>query len=426
MNKPPTLETTDLAAVLSHARRARRRASLLWLLAIIALLAGGMQLWRMRVAQSADPAIEYVGADVTQGALTVKVTATGTLQPMTQIDVGSELSGMVEEVLVDFNDTVKRGQVLARLDTQRLEATAVQARGSLASAEARMREAQATVIETGLKNGRCAKLAQKQMCSADDLDASRASLARAEAAVASAKAEVAVAKATLEERETELAKAVIHSPIDGIVLKRLIEPGQTVAAVMQTPLLFTLAENLTQMELQVAVDEADVGVVRQGQSATFGVDAYANRSFPAVVTQVRYAPETKDGVVTYTTVLRVDNSDLALRPGMTATSEIVVKELPDAVLVPNASLRFVPPATTLKGDDGGLLGKLMMRWPSRQASTRGEEPTGKERRVWVLEGASAKPVMITIGDTDEQRTVVTSGALTAGMRVAVDYSRTKP
>ena len=147
MNKPPTLGTADLAAVLSQARRARRRSGLLWLLAIIALLAGGMQLWRMRVAQSADPAIEYVGADVTQGALTVKVTATGTLQPMTQIDVGSELSGMVEEVLVDFNDTVKRGQVLARLDPQRLEATAVQARGSLASAEARMREAQATVIE---------------------------------------------------------------------------------------------------------------------------------------------------------------------------------------------------------------------------------------------------------------------------------------
>ena len=389
------------------------------------LLAGGWRFYDRRAADSAGPRIDYVGADVTRGDLTVKVTATGTLQPLTQVDVGSELSGMVDEVLVDFNDTVKRGQVLARLDPQRLEATAVQARGSLASAAARLREAQATEIETGLKNGRCAKLALRQMCSADDLDASRATLARAEAAVGSAKAEVAVAKAILEERETELAKAVIHSPIDGIVLKRLIEPGQTVAAVMQTPLLFTLAENLTQMELQVAVDEADVGVVAAGQRASFGVDAYALRAFPATVTQVRYAPETKDGVVTYTTVLRVDNSDLALRPGMTATAEIVVREVEDALLVPNAALRFVPPAAPAKSDGGGILGKLMMRFPSRQTSSRPEEPKGRERRVWVLDGNTPRAVTVTISDTDERHTAVTSADLKAGMRVAVDYRQDK-
>ena len=389
------------------------------------LLAGGWRFYDRRAADSAGPRIDYVGADVTRGDLTVKVTATGTLQPLTQVDVGSELSGMVDEVLVDFNDTVKRGQVLARLDPQRLEATAVQARGSLASAAARLREAQATEIETGLKNGRCAKLALRQMCSADDLDASRATLARAEAAVGSAKAEVAVAKAILEERETELAKAVIHSPIDGIVLKRLIEPGQTVAAVMQTPLLFTLAENLTQMELQVAVDEADVGVVAAGQRASFGVDAYALRAFPATVTQVRYAPETKDGVVTYTTVLRVDNSDLALRPGMTATAEIVVREVEDALLVPNAALRFVPPAAPAKSDGGGILGKLMMRFPSRQTSSRPEEPKGRERRVWVLDGNTPRAVTVTVSDTDERHTAVTSADLKAGMRVAVDYRQDK-
>lgn len=421
MNLPPPAETPELAAVLDSARRARRRARLWWLLCVALLLAGGTHIYLQQTEQSTGPAIEYVGADVTQGELTVKVTATGTLQPLTQVDVGSELSGTVEQVLVDFNDTVKRGQVLARLDPQRLEATAVQARGSLASAEARLREAQATVIETGLKKGRCAKLARKQMCSTDDLDAAHAALSRAEAAVGSARAEVAVAKAILEERETELAKAVIHSPIDGIVLKRLIEPGQTVAAIMQTPLLFTLAENLTQMELQVAVDEADVGVVAAGQRASFGVDAYALRAFPASVTQVRYAPETKDGVVTYTTVLRVDNSDLALRPGMTATAEIVVREVRDALLVPNAALRFVPPAAPRKGNDGGILGKLMMRWPSRQASTRPAEPSGKQRRLWVLDGGTLRAVMVTIGETDEQRTVVSGAGLKAGMQVAVDY-----
>ncbi|MGE0860949.1 MAG: efflux RND transporter periplasmic adaptor subunit, partial [Gammaproteobacteria bacterium] len=376
---------------------------------------------RQRAARAASPAIEYVSADVTQGALTVKVTATGTLQPLNQVDVGSELSGMVEEVLVDFNDTVKRGQVLARLDTQRLEATAVQARGSLASAEARLREAEATAVETGLKAGRCAKLAEKQMCSKDDLDASRAAEARARASVASAKAGVSVARAALEERETELAKAVIQAPIDGIVLKRLIEPGQTVAAMMQTPLLFTLAENLTQMELQVAVDEADVGRVAVGQRASFTVDAYPHREFPAVITQVRYAPESKDGVVTYTTALSVENADLALRPGMTATAEIVVREIEDALLVPNAALRFEPPAASNRADEGGLLGKLMMRFPSRQTSTRPEEPKGKERRLWVLTGDTPKPVTVTIGETDERHTAVSGGGLAAGMRVAVDY-----
>ena len=306
MNQPPRGDGVDLHAVLATARGARRRRLLLGVLVLALAVAATSHYLRMRAAARGAPAYEYVGAAVTRGELTVKVTATGTLQPLNQVDVGSELSGMVEEVLVDYNDTVRRGQVLARLDTQRLEATAVQARGSLASAEARLREAEATAIETGLKTGRCAKLAEKQMCSKDDLDASRAADARAQASVASARAEVAVAKATLEERETELAKAVIHAPIDGIVLKRLIEPGQTVAAMMQTPLLFTLAENLTQMELQVAVDEADVGHVAVGQRATFGVDAYPDRAFPATLTQVRYAPETKDGVVTNTLPLHVE------------------------------------------------------------------------------------------------------------------------
>ena len=425
MNRQSAPTTPDLNTVLEAAHGKRRRGLLWWCLAAAILVVGAVQLWQQRAAYDAGPVIEYVGAELTRGDLTVKVTATGTLQPLNQVDVGSELSGTVEAVLVDYNDTVKRGQVLARLDPQRLTATAVQARGSLASAEARLREAQATVVETGLKNGRCAKLALKQMCSADDLDASRAALARAEAAVASAKAEVSVAFASVEERDTELAKAIIHSPINGIVLKRLIEPGQTVAAVMQTPLLFTLAENLTQMRLQVAVDEADVGVVAAGQSASFGVDAYASRAFPATVTQVRYAPETKDGVVTYTTVLGVDNADLALRPGMTGTAEIVVREVKGALLVPNAALRFIPPANTHKDNGGGLLGKLMMRWPPRQANTRPEEPTGNQRRLWVLDGATPREMMVTIGDTDEQRTVVTGDGLEAGMQVAVDYSQAK-
>lgn len=413
--------TVPLEHLLRQSQQQRkRRRQVCWLLA--ALVAGAAA-WFVGTRQTGErTTVEFIGAEVIRDSLTVTITATGTLQPLTQVDVGSELSGLVEEVLVDYNDAVVRDQVLARLDTQRLEASVVQARGSLAAVEAQLREAQATATETTLKQARCAKLALRQMCSADDLDAARAAQARAEAMVGSARAQVAVARATLEERETELAKAVIRSPIDGIVLKRLIEPGQTVAAMMQTPLLFTLAENLTQMELNVAVDEADVGEVAAGLHASFTVDAYPERTFPALVKQVRYAPETVDGVVTYATVLDVDNGDLALRPGMTATAEIVVTEIADAVLIPTAALRFTPPpAPDAERDGGGFLGRLMFRFPRRHTGSRTDEPAGTARRVWVLERGVPREVAVEIGASDTRHTVVTGGDLVPGMQVAIDY-----
>ncbi len=411
---------TDLGTALSDARRGRGRR---WLVVALLVLTGGVGATLLARGERAgqQAAIEYIGAEVTRGGLTVRVTATGTLEPVTQVEVGSEVSGLVEEVSVDFNDAVTQGQVLARLDTDRLQALTVQARGTLAAAEGRLREMEATVIETRLRQSRCEKLAARQMCSTDELDGTRAASARAEAAVASARAQVAVARATLEERETDLGKAQIRSPIDGIVLRRQVEPGQTVAASLQTPVLFTLAENLTQMELRVSVDEADIGVVHEGQRAAFTVDAYPGRQFEARVRQVRYAPETVDGVVTYKTILVVSNDDLALRPGMTATAEIVVQEIADAVLVPNAALRFSPPAAATTDADGGLLSRLLMRWPRRSGQVRPEVATGAARKVWVLDGATPRPVEITIGVTDEQHTVVTGGELAAGARVAVDY-----
>jgi len=424
MNAPPT--PPPLADLLATARRAQRRRHLLWVLFAAAVVAG---LWPMlpeRGGSKGAPRIEYVGAPVTRGDLTIRVSATGTLQPLTQVDVGSELSGLLAEVLVDFNDTVSRGQLLARLDTQSLEALTVQARGSLASAEAREREAEATVVESVLKRDRCAKLAKRQMCSTDELDALNAARARAEAAVASNQAQVAVAAATLRQRETDLAKAAIRSPIDGIVLKRLVEPGQTVAAMMQTPVLFTLAENLTQMELVVAIDEADVGKVRPNQAASFQVDAYPDRTFEARVKQVRYAPETVDGVVTYATVLEVDNGDLALRPGMTATAEVVVEEIVDALLVPNAALRFAPPPAPDAERGGGLLGRLMMRWPSSRPSTRTDDSGVGRSRVWVLEGGAPRPLVVTAGATDDVHTVIVEGDLREGTEVAVDYVERAP
>jgi HlyD family secretion protein len=304
----------DIQAVLNTGGQTPGRRRLRRVLAILGLLlfAGALLFWLLR---GDEAAVRYETAEVTRGDLTVTVTATGTLEPVNQVDVGSELSGIIETVAVDFNDKVQRGQVLARLDTDRLQAQALESRAALQASQAKVTEAQATVLETRLAFERCEKLAERKLCSAADLDTARAAHARAKAAEASARAQVAEARATLDGKETELAKAEIRSPIDGLVLLRQIEPGQTVAASLQAPVLFTLAEDLAQMELHVAVDEADVGSIAEGQTAEFTVDAWPERSFPATITQVRFAPLTVEGVVTYETVLAVDNSDLALRPG---------------------------------------------------------------------------------------------------------------
>ncbi len=214
----------------------------------------------------------------------------------------------------DFNDRVNQGQVLASIDTDQLQARVNQAQAALQMARATVKQSEATVVETRKILARSTELAKKEMCSEQDCDAAQAAYDRAVADLAGARAQVVQAQASLDAESTTLAKATIHSPINGIVLDRDVEPGQTVAAAFQTPVLFTLAENLTQMELHVDVDEADVGQVAQGQIAKFTVDAYANKNFPAKIIEVHFASQTVDGVVTYETVLSVENSDLLLRP----------------------------------------------------------------------------------------------------------------
>ncbi len=365
-----------------------------------------------------EQAYRFETAEVHQGDLTVTVTATGTVQPVNQVDVGSELSGTIEAVYVDFNDRVSRGQVLARLDTERLQAQVIEARASLESARAKLEEAKATVVETRVRYQRCEKLAARQLCSREELDTLRAAQARARAAEASAKAQVAVAQATLEANQTNLAKAEIRSPIDGLVLQRQIEPGQTVAASLQAPVLFTLAEDLANMELHVAVDEADVGKIAEGQSAQFTVDAYPERSYPASISQVRFAPQTVEGVVTYETVLSVDNSDLSLRPGMTATAVITVQQLKNVVLVPNAALRFTPPETkTAQRGGGGIFG-AMFRRPHLE---RRRADTGDgTQRVWVLRDGQPIAIAVKTGASDGRFTELRTGEIRPGQQVIVD------
>lgn len=364
----------------------------------------------------------YQTEPVRQGDLTVIVTATGTLKPTNTVEVGSELSGTIRSVEVDYNSHVRVGQILARMDTTKLEATIAQLKAALESAKAKALQAKATVLETQAKLAQyreVSKLSNGKVPSKLEMDAAEAAFERARADSASAEAAVSQARATLQASETDLSKATIKSPINGIVLTRSIEPGQTVAASMTTPVLFTLAEDLTKMDLHVNVDEADIGKVQEGQKATFTVAAYSGRTFEARITQARFGSSTTSGVVTYETVLKVDNADLFLRPGMTATADIIVKKIDNAVLVPSAALRFTPPQQPEAKSSTGLVGALLPR-PPRSGGQKSVETAGKQQRVWILKENRPVAVQVTVGDTNGGLTEVTSGDLQPGMAVIVD------
>ena len=425
MEPTDTPERADIQSVLNTEQPAHAQRRLRWALAAIGIiLVGGIMLfWLLR---GDGNGIRYETSEVIRGDLTVTVTATGTLQPVNQVDVGSELSGIIETVTVDFNDKVQRGQVLARLDTDRLQAQVLESRAALQASQAKVTEAKATVMETRLAFERCEKLAERQLCSAEVLDTARAAHARAKASEASARAQVAEARATLGGKETELAKADIRSPIDGLVLLRQIEPGQTVAASLQAPILFTLAEDLAHMELHVAVDEADVGRIAEGQAAEFTVDAWPERAFPASITQVRFAPKTVEGVVTYETVLAVDNSDLALRPGMTATAVITAQELKDVVLIPNTALRFTPPQSeATQQRRRGAFGMLFPRPPHR-GQRRSNTARNNGQQVWVLRDGEPEAVAVKTGASDGRLTELRSDDIAPGQQVIIDTVTEKP
>jgi HlyD family secretion protein len=374
----------------------------------------------------------YTTQEVTKGDLTVTVTATGNLEPRNQVDIGSELSGTIRSVAVDVNDEVKAGQVLTKLDTSRLEAQVLQAQSSLQSSQARVLQAVASLKESRANYARLQKvreLSGNKLPSQQDMDVAEAAVSQGEGEEAAARAAVAQAQANLDVVKTDLSKTDIKSPINGVVLVRSIEPGQTVASSLQAPVLFTLAEDLKKMELHVSVDEADIGSVQVGQEASFSVDAFPNRQFHAKITRVDYASNntqksssssssqssgataTSTGVVTYETVLEVDNSDLSLRPGMTATAEIVTTSIKDAVLVPNASLRYTPEGVTVPGQpqnaqqSRGALSALMPTMPRRMFGGQ-QRGGGNMGRVWVLEDGKPVAAMFRPGPTDGRVTQV--------------------
>lgn len=425
---PEAAAESDLAALLAEpAPRPWYRRPLLWAgIALVLLTIGGLWYWQR--SRTAEAAPSYITQTVARGNLTLTVTANGTLQPTRSINIGSELSGTVQKVNVDVNDRLEKGQVLVELDPSKLRDQILRSRASLAVAKALVEQTVATVDESKANLARLeevSRLSGGKVPSRTELDIARATLKRAVASEASARAGVNDAQAALSTDEINLSKASIRAPSNGVVLTRSVEPGNAVAASLQAVTLFTLAEDLTQLRLQVYVDEADVGSVKVDQNASFTVSAYPNRKYPAQITRVAYGSTITDNVVTYLTYLGVDNTDLSLRPGMTATATITANQRNDVLLVPNAALRFTPTATSAgqTAAKGGIVSSLTPRMPRRNITRKSAADgasTAAARQVWVLRDDAAVSVAVTPGISDGRMTEIIDGELQVGMQVIVD------
>lgn len=308
-------------------------------LALLALIAAGWW-WTQRNAQAAQGAFRT--AAVERGDIRVAISATGTLSAISTVDVGSQISGQVTDVLVDFNDRVKKDQVLARIDPSTYQAQIAQGAASVSSARANLETARASLANAEADYQRKAGLSKDQLIARSDLDLAKSARDQARAQVAAAQAQITQQQASTQTSQLNLQRTVIRSPVDGVVLTRSIEPGQTVAASLQAPVLFQIAEDLSKMEIVLQIDEADIGQVKSGQGVNFTVDAFPDRSFRGNVQQVRLSATNTNNVITYPVVVSVDNRDQVLLPGMTANAEIEVSRRDGVLKLPNAALRFKP------------------------------------------------------------------------------------
>jgi len=385
---------------------------------VVALIAGGG--WFYSRESKTDTGPIYETKELTRGDLSLIITATGNLAPTNQVTVGSELSGTVSEVYVDVNDTVKQGQPIAKLDTTKLTQLTERNRAVLLASKARVSQAEATVLETNATLARLKELLRLsggKTPSKADMDAAIASVARADADLESANASVAQSDADVKSIERDLAKTVIRSPVDGIILTRTIEVGQTVAASFTAPILFLIAEDLRKMDLVVTVAEADIGRLEVGQNATFTVDAWPSRTYTASVKLVSFGSVITNNVVTYNTELEVTNDDLSLRPGMTATADISVAKSENVLLVPNAALRFDPSVALALGKDTEDEGKTLVeslspgrRW-NRGNGVPKSSPHSEGPRVWILKEGKPVEILVKTGLTDGRFTEATGDGL---------------
>ena len=377
---------SELISRESARRRRRRLVRRILVTAVPLLVGGGWLLLRPRPVPFAE---RFRTQPAAVGDVVREVTATGNVDAITDVQVGAEISGRIASVDVDYNDQVRAGQVLARFDRTLLAAQRAQTAGAVAAARAALGQARTTQAKAAGDSTRAVQLWERQGITDADRDAAVAAARLADQAVTAAEAQVVAAEAADDVARTNLAHTVIRAPIDGVIITRNVDSGQTVASVLQTPVLFTVAADLRKMQVIAAVDEADVGEVTVGQSASFTVNAYPDRVFQGRVTQVRNSPVIVEDVVTYGTVIEVANPDLALKPGMTASVRIRIAASPGVLRVPNAALTFVPPGR------------------------KGTAATG----VWTLGRDSLIRVDIIPGVSDGEFTAVARGGLTAGTPV---------
>jgi len=365
---------------------------------LILLLIGGGIAYKLR--QNGKAAVAFITVPLVVKDLTTTVSATGNLEPTDTVDVGIEVSGTISEVLVDYNDKVTRHQSLARLDTTKLTSLVTSSTANWMKSKANAQNAKAILDNAVIENERALSMYKStggNYPARKELQSLSSSVEQAKANLAATKAQIEQSLAQLKTDEENLKKAVVISPINGIVLARKVDVGQTVVASMQTPVLFTLAEDLTKMKAIVSVDEADIGGVKENQKVLFTVDAYPNREFEGKITQLRLNSTVVSGVVTYETVVSVANNDLLLRPGMTANASIITGTLKNVTVVPNAALRFTPPLP-----------------PNANAKDKKKHATQEEEKgdyVWVLKNNIPTKVKVHIGQSDGIATVILNSPL---------------
>ena len=420
VNRPGTESVQSALGLDLKGRKPRRGRRWFYGLALFVVAAGAI--WAYAHYGQSSATVSYATTPVEKGDITVEVSATGTLQPLIQVDISSELSGVMRSVAVEENQRVKKGDVLAALDTVRLSAQVERAEASAKAAEAKVMEAGTTLTETEQTLVRSQSLSKRGMVSDQIVDTATAARDRAKANVASAEANLSIARAELKLQQADLEKSTIYAPIDGIVLTRSVNPGQTVASSMQAPVLFVLAAGLENMELKAAIDEADIGGVKPGQTARFTVDAIPDRKFNADIREISFASVTTEGVVTYNARLDVDNQELLLRPGMTATVAVVTRQAKDVLTVPAAAFRFSPQAAPQRSFSlRDLFAPPRMGRPGGQR-TRSAGADGS-RTLYVLKDGLPSAVQVQAGATDGEMTEITSG-LSAGDQVITGIERT--
>ena len=425
------IEPGTLESVLASGKRRTRTRKIAVAAVAAALAVGGVVAFRATRAAEASAQPAYKTAAVVRGDLKASITATGTIQALNTVEVGAEVSGKIAALHADYNDAVTAGQLLAEIDPEQAKAAVDEAKAQVLAARAGVAKAKATLTAARLDADRSKALSEKGLVSAKELETSVSNLELAEASIQSADASLAVADASYTSAKTKLGKTQIVAPISGTVLSRRVEVGQTLNAGMTTPVLYTIAEDLRRMRLSSSVDEADIGAVAKGQKASFTVDAYPDRTFESGVDSVRNVATVTSNVVSYEVILTVDNSDLVLKPGMTASVEIVTLLIPDALLVPNKALRFTPAdASPSKGGFprgipflGGPRGKKADDKTTNEAALAALGKLGpRQAVVWLQKGAGLAPVVVEKIATDGTDTAVKCDALAAGAKVVVDLA----